>query len=199
MFEIAAVDDERHSAAQIARGVSGPGRARPPREVGAGGGERTHPVDQRRREGVCWMTDGDAVQPRRDPGQGLTARHDQRERAGPEAARERDGQRRESGADRGQVRLARDVHDERVVLRPALDREHCAHGAPVGRARGQPVDRLGWDDHGHALTQPALGGSERARARDDRLRARGLDGLEGADHPGVPAGDLSVLGQRPGF
>jgi hypothetical protein len=134
MFEVSPVDDQRHAAPQVGDGMLRTGRARPPRSICARRGERTDAVDQRRREDVCWVADGHAVQTGGDPAELSMAGDDQGEGTRPELPSQREGERRKGCADCRQVRFARDVDDEGVVCGSPLDREDGAHPATIWRA-----------------------------------------------------------------
>ena len=108
------------------------------------------------------------------------ARHDQRQRPGPE--RGAPARAPSAGIARAQSLRRRDVahvHDHRMVGRPALGREDAAHGGGVAGVGAEPVDRLGRKrDELAGAQQPRRARDRRARrpARPTLMRPRRCDG-----------------------
>ena len=72
-----------------------------------------------------------------------SARHDHRQRAGPQAGHQPFGQRRDRRREAPRRRSVGHVHDQRVVGRPAFGFEDFGHRRIVVRARAQAIHRFG--------------------------------------------------------
>jgi hypothetical protein len=103
--------------------------------------------------------DGDGVLSARDGVMNIGgARHDHGERTGPEALRQTGRRLRDLPHPAMQVARAIEMHDDRVVARPALGRENLAHRGGILRIGAEAVDRLGRKGDQLAVAQRLHGG-----------------------------------------
>ena len=89
----------------------------------------------------------------------LTARHNQRERAGPKSVNQALGKVGNVLRKMRHLRRAGHMHDERVVHWPALGSKNFCHRRVVTSVRAQAIDGLGGE--GYKLTRLQLLGSKR--------------------------------------
>ena len=112
-------------------------------------------------ERLTWNAQPDGVAPAGDRvGHLRGARHDHRERAGPERVGEGAGRARHRRRPFVELRCVREVHDHRMVGGAPLHREQAVDCVGVGRVGTEPVHGLGRKRH-----QPAAP-KDLDRARD---------------------------------
>ena len=134
--------------------------------------------DDGRRNRVRWTTHCNIRETTRHGSREIRmSRHDQRERAGPEALRQLAGHVWEPAihhaVEHGETI---DVHDERVRSRAFLGIEDPLHRSVVERIACQPVDRLGGDGDDLASAQRSADSFENLRSFGIRFSSVGGDG-----------------------
>jgi hypothetical protein len=142
---LATVEHQRHRCAELGAHVRGRGRADAPEAVGRGRGEAAaEGAQQFQRERMRRAAQADAVL-----AAGTTARHaaaarqDQRQRPGQKACASALRRRRHVAAEIRAVAGAGDVHDQRMVRGPALEREDLRDAAGIAGIGGEAVDGFG--------------------------------------------------------